>query len=106
MSITYANGFHHYKANTHHSPLGLGTILIANHPHSWAPSPHHQTAVFHAIHTIDTTTVLEPTATPMPIATSLGPITRFITIHTTTGTNIHTNAQPHHWAPSPSTHAT
>ncbi|KAK3864144.1 hypothetical protein Pcinc_030145 [Petrolisthes cinctipes] len=114
----HSTGLHQHNINVHHShhwapsphqcpslPLGTSTILRSNNP----VGPHHHTTRLQWLVTIHTagptTTVLEPTATPMPIAASLGPITIpcFITIHTTTGTNIHTNAQPHHCAPSLST---
>ncbi|KAK3858109.1 hypothetical protein Pcinc_035681 [Petrolisthes cinctipes] len=98
MFITHTTGLHHpsnahHKANAHHSPLGPSTILMSNHAHSWAPSPHHRLQCSSpSTQQSPTTTVLEQTAMPMPIATSLGPITTpcFITIHTTTATNIHT----------------
>ncbi|KAK4293762.1 hypothetical protein Pmani_033562 [Petrolisthes manimaculis] len=89
MSITHTTGRHH-KANAHHSLLDPSTMLMANHPHNWAPSP--DSSVLSSTQPSPTITVLEPTATPMPIAISLGPITTPYFI------NIHTDTEPHHCA--------
>ncbi|KAK3860909.1 hypothetical protein Pcinc_033068 [Petrolisthes cinctipes] len=84
------------------TPLGPSTILMSNHPHSWAQSPHLQTEVFHHHpEPSPTITVQEPTAMLMPTATTLGPITTpcfitttpldSITIHTCNTTSVHSH---------------
>ncbi|KAK3886644.1 hypothetical protein Pcinc_009214 [Petrolisthes cinctipes] len=116
MSITHTTGLHH-PTNAHHphhwasSQHQFPSLPIGSHHHTVKSS----TQLGHITTQPDfsvsspftqqspTTSVLEPTATPMPIATSLGPTTTSCSSSplgtTTTGINIHSNAQVHHRAP-------